>query len=218
MRVLLRISSIALLVSNFSLSRKLANGKFRLPIPHWKETYTTIFKASIFALLQLNVAAYARADTFQCKSHLSFEKMEILGAGGSGDVYRNYHDPKQRNLVIKLSHENNPAAVEHECEVLNYLSARNIPNIERCITTCDYYQKNLKYEVLSPYFESNSPPVSDFMLISDETNRLDAIATFVTTNLQILFAGVVMSDLQFLLDRDTGVASINFRFFRDLAL
>ena len=203
MHPLPRVFSIALVISNLISPTCVLAILQRFPSQPWRQPFTALCKVSIAAVFQYNLA-YARADDFFCKSHLPLEKMKILGSGGSGDVYRNYDNPKQRNFVIKLSHENNPAAVEHECEILNYLPARNIPNIERCITTCEYYQKSKKYEVLSPYFESKDPPVSDFMLIADESNRLNAIAAFVTTNLQILFAGVVLSDLQFLLDKDTG--------------
>jgi hypothetical protein len=59
------------------------------------------------------------------------------------------------------------------------------------------------YEVLTPYFKAKDP-VSDFMLIPDELIRLHAIQTFVVTNLHIIFANVVLSDLQYLLDKDTG--------------
>ena len=171
-----------------------------------RQTWVTLLTVSTPFLILFNTAS-ASSDGFQCKSNLPFESMEILGAGGSGDVYKSPNMKSLKDTVIKLSHQNNPVVVEHECEILNYLNSRNIPNIEHCIATCDVSKTGQKYEVLFPYFASENLPVSDFMLISDETDRLTAIANFVTTNLQIIFAGVVLSDLQFLLDIESGKLS-----------
>ena len=131
--------------------------------------------------------------------------MKLVGAGGSGEVYAPSSPFKgNNNYFIKRTASSNDRGIRNECAILKHLQTLHIPHIERCLSNCNT-KEDSSFIVLSPFFHAtNQPPVSDFNLISDQSRRLQTMKEFLETNLKILAANVVVSDLQYLIDRETG--------------
>ena len=131
--------------------------------------------------------------------------MKLVGAGGNGEVYAPSPPFKgNNNYFIKRTASSNDRGIRNECAILKYLQAFNIPHLESCLSNCNT-KEDSSFIVLSPFFHAtNQTPVSDFNLISDENRRLQTMKEFLETNLMILAANVVVSDLQYLIDRETG--------------
>lgn len=145
-------------------------------------------------------------------SRIDVSQLPLVGAGGSGDVYvlpARYTDPRTKgSLVLKKSKPETVDKVRHECSVLRYLEKRGVDHVELCLDTFATADQR-QAEILSPYFKTTCTPTSDFNLIADESLRRESVEGFVASNLQIMLANVAMTDLQFLLDSDTGVALMN---------
>lgn len=159
------------------------------------------------------------SQSITCDDSVVLTGVRQIGEGGSGTVYSGRLD----NLmaVAKVSSSRSQASVVHECDVLRRLARLHIDNIETCLC-CSTYRENLhdssssssstsrQVIVLQPFFTTGSSTADDNNVVSTlatvRSKQLQLIATesLLSTTVQMIRAGVALSDVQVLVNPDSG--------------
>lgn len=165
-------------------------------------------------------------------STMTLKNPKLLGYGGGGAIFSyELHDDDDPNLsrssydvnnndndkefvAVKVSWSLSAASVRNECYVLQTLQHRlaslssspdvvNALGIERCLAQIEYGpEPNRSVIFVQPVMPTTSiSSVSDLRSVSSQKI---AVRTIIRTALQMLSAGVVTTDVQPLIDPDTG--------------
>ena len=143
-----------------------------------------------------------------------------IGQGGSGTVYSGRLDTLM--AVAKVSSSRSQASIVHECDVLRRLASLHVDNIETCLC-CSAYRENLHESsssssssisrqviVLQPFFTTGSSTADDNNVVStlaavhSRQSQLIATESLLRTTVQMIRAGVALSDVQVLVNPDSG--------------
>ena len=129
----------------------------------------------------------------------------LLGAGGGGAVFATHpmNDANSSNndVAVKISWVRSASSVEHECKVLQELEMKRTRNVERCIGMETYPPDTKRVMIaLQPVVEN---AVSRVDKINPDVQPL-AVQGIIQTFLDMLHANVVTTDVQTLMDKETG--------------
>ena len=131
----------------------------------------------------------------------------LLGAGGGGAVFATHpmYDPNTNNInndvAVKISWARSASSVEHECKVLQELEMKHTRNVERCLGIESYPPDSRRVMIaLQPVVEN---AVSRVDKINRDVQPL-AVQEIIQTLIDMLHANVVTTDVQTLMDKDTG--------------
>jgi hypothetical protein len=128
----------------------------------------------------------------------------LLGAGGGGAVFATHPMngvPNQDDIAVKISWVRSASSVERECKVLQELEVKHTRNVERCLGMETYPPDSERVMIaLQPVVEN---AVSRVDKINPNVQPL-AVQAIVRTLLDMLHANVVTTDVQTLMDKETG--------------
>ena len=132
----------------------------------------------------------------------------LLGAGGGGAVFAthpmnapNANNNNNNNVAVKISWTRSASSVKHECQVLQELEAKHTRNVERCLGMEAYPPNSKRVMIaLQPVVEN---AVSRVDKINPDVQPL-AVQGIIETFLDMLHANVVTTDVQTLMEKDTG--------------
>ena len=131
----------------------------------------------------------------------------LLGAGGGGAVFATHpmNDLNTNNIkndvAVKISWTRSASSVEHECKVLQELEVKRTRNVERCLGMEAYPPDSKRVMIaLQPVVEN---AVSRVDKINPNVQPV-AVQRIIQTLLDMLHANIVTTDVQTLMDKDTG--------------
>jgi hypothetical protein len=127
----------------------------------------------------------------------------LLGAGGGGAVFATHpmNSPNNNDIAVKISWVRSAPSVERECKVLQELEVKHTRNVERCLGEETYPPDSKRVMIaLQPVVEN---AVSRVDKINPNVQPL-AVQAIVQTLLDMLHANVVTTDVQTLIDKETG--------------
>ncbi|KAK1737984.1 hypothetical protein QTG54_011278 [Skeletonema marinoi] len=130
----------------------------------------------------------------------------LLGAGGGGAVFATHpmndgSSTHNNDVAVKISWVRSASSVEHECKVLQELEVKHTRNVEWCVAM-ETYPPDIKRVMiaLQPVVEN---AVSRVDKIIPDVQPL-AVQAIVQTFIDMLHANVVTTDVQTLMDKETG--------------
>ncbi len=141
----------------------------------------------------------------------------FLGSGGGGAVFSYHDDDGDKDIAIKFSWVRSAKSVERECDVLNVLAAGpntkwskdDIPshtrNVEKCLGSERYARDPRRVVIALEPVVDNVSAVSTVAEVDKETQKI-AVEDIVCTMVDMLAANVVTTDVQPLINRQTGKA------------
>lgn len=128
----------------------------------------------------------------------------LLGAGGGGAVFATHpmNGPNNNaDVALKISWVRSASSVERECKVFQELETKQARNVERCLGMETYPLDSQRVMIaLQPVVEN---AVSRIDKINPNVQPL-AVQAIVRTFLDMLHANVVTTDVQTLMDKETG--------------
>lgn len=157
----------------------------------------------------------------------------FLGAGGGGAVFSYQREQQQRQqreeveeeeakigsvsltskhhsssdrVAVKVSWVGSAASVRNECAVLNFMNEQGpVRGVEQCLA-CLEYAKDPRRSVifLEPVVEATATVSSLTDLVSESPQQERATADLMHTAAQMLATGVVTTDVQPLISKETG--------------
>jgi hypothetical protein len=174
----------------------------------------------------------AKPQTAVC-NEISLSSFAKAGAGGSGIVFSATTLRKDQNppisAAVKVSWTSTTDSVLRECEILKLLERSNVQGVEKCIGDCTWSEddprvprelltsiasrdsastgsrsKTHQVIVKTPFFASKRLPVGSLDDVDSDGSKVVAVRRLVSTMVQMLAAGLATSDLQPLIDPDTG--------------
>lgn len=161
--------------------------------------------------------------------NLDIELKSLAGAGGTGRVYQGTARALSKSIVyesvaVKVSLPTTKPRLQNECEILHHLEQKRVNHVDKCISTCSLVPNNnlgdfatVLYPFKSPT-NANSFIVSSIAIIPSPEVAKTAACQLLQTVIEIILAGVVVTDLQFLADTMTGdVLLIDFTEARMIA-
>lgn len=132
--------------------------------------------------------------------------MSRLGAGGGGTTFSGMIGGNVPDSVAKISWERSKQSVENECKVLKYLEKYHVDHVEKCVALCDgsgSIPSSRSVAVMTPLFtaEKGTSPVATLGAIGKSSDSLRrAMVALISTTVQMVKAGVALSDVQLLID------------------
>ena len=156
------------------------------------------------------------SQSITCDDSVILTGVQQIGQGGSGTVYSGRLDTLM--AVAKVSSSRSQASVVHECDVLRRLALLHVDNIETCLC-CSTYRENLhgssssssrQVIVMQPFFTTGSSTSDDNNVVStlaavrSKQSQLIATESLLRTTVQMIQAGVALSDVQVLVNPDSG--------------
>lgn len=133
--------------------------------------------------------------------------LQNIGAGGSGSVYKGVLSSANLPVAVKVSWVTTFEPVRRECEVLDFLAMKgNARNVEKCIADCEYLVDGQprKMILLYPFFQSPKTSITSFKNTMEHDITKRAVGNLVESMIQLVGSGVILTDLQYLVDPDTG--------------
>jgi len=154
---------------------------------------------------QLPNGSVELSNTLTSFSEYKLTNPILLGAGGGGAVFATHpmNDPNLSNndVAVKISWVRSASSVEHECKVLQELEVKHTRNVERCVAMETYPPDTKRVMIaLQPVVEN---AVSRVDKINPDVQPL-AVQGIVQTFIDMLHANVVTTDVQTLMDKETG--------------
>ena len=169
-------------------------------------------------ILPLSINAIDYNSFIEDDNGHKYETVSFLGEGGSGTVYLARESSTKFNsndkYVLKISH-GNPKGVQNECKILNYFeSSLNTKYYKNGVPKCICEVNNIHLSplknnkngvdtaiVMKPYFDN---PSSTFDSLKSTSIREKAVTRFIDIVADLLKTGIVSTDLQPLIDSNTG--------------
>ncbi len=139
----------------------------------------------------------------------------FLGSGGGGAVFSYYDDDSNKDIAIKFSWVRSAKSVERECDVLKVLEAgsninrsegNNLSptrNVEKCLGMERYGPDPRRVVIALEPVVDNVRAVSTVAEVDKEKQTI-AVEAIVCTMVDMLAANVVTTDVQPLINRETG--------------
>jgi hypothetical protein len=144
----------------------------------------------------------ALSQTLSNFKAFSLKNPVLLGSGGGGAVFStDAHDGSNKKVAIKVSWVRSADSVKRECEIMRKLEENNTRNVERCLGLEPYAEDTRRIVVaLEPVV--NNPTA----IIIGETPEVQkkVVQAIIRTMVDMLVANVVTSDVQILIEKDTG--------------
>lgn len=144
------------------------------------------------------------SNTISNFKSFSLKNPVLLGSGGGGAVFStDAHDGtnSQQKIAIKVSWVGSANSVKNECEILQRLEENQTRNVERCLGM-EVYPQDLRRIMIAL-----EPVVDDAIAnIAGETREVQEKVTqgIVRTMVDMLVANIVTTDVQLLINRETG--------------
>ena len=195
------LASLLLPLSNIMLT--LGKNLFKKVLV--RSTAASIAFSIAFPVEPSKVLAAPRAMHRQC-GNLELD-LEMIGSGGSGTVFRGNVKGKEP-VVVKVSREASEKSVKREAAILIKLEQKHVSNVERFVDSCDMdIGEGNKYfaGAFRPYL--NPPESSSIAAIkNDDSGLIKAKASqqLMRTVVEMVGANIALSDLQILIEPDTG--------------
>lgn len=126
----------------------------------------------------------------------------LLGSGGGGAVFSTHSlDGQNKDIAVKISWVRSASSVERECRILKELEHKNTRNVETCVGVERYPQDTQRAVI------ALEPVVDNAVARVDKINQdvqVLAVQSIVRTLIDMLGANVVTTDVQALMDRESG--------------
>jgi hypothetical protein len=164
------------------------------------------FKVLVIHLL--NTSLLSPHESFICGPYQVHLQSKV-GEGGTGIVFEGRIVGRESQpYAMKISKsESSLHKIVKECQLLQVLEQNKVTNIEKCVSPCSSTNPEPLGILLDPFFHPSSRSsliVSDITSIDDSAVQVKASVTLLTTVLQIIQSGYTVSDLQPLIDNQTG--------------
>lgn len=133
---------------------------------------------------------------------LSLQNPVLLGSGGGGAVFStNVEGKSGKDLAIKVSWIRSALSVKRECETLNKLEEKGTRNVIKCLGIEQYPQDTRRVMIaLEPVVDNTIATISG---VNKDVQTL-SVQAIVKTLVDMLAANVVTTDVQPLMNRETG--------------
>ena len=133
----------------------------------------------------------------------SLQDFELLGSGGGGAVFATTTRVNEINqkIALKVSWIRSSNSVSNECKVLNILQDQNTRHVEQCLANEPYPLDERRVMILmQPVVENAIARIDEV----NETVRIKSVQGIIEAMVDILAANVVTSDVQPLINRESG--------------
>ena len=133
----------------------------------------------------------------------SLQDFELLGSGGGGAVFATTTRVNEINqkVALKVSWVRSANSVSNECKILNILQNQNTRHVEQCLANEPYpLDKRRVMILMQPVVENADARVDEV----NETVRIKSVQGIIEAMVDILAANVVTSDVQPLINRESG--------------
>lgn len=176
-------------------------------IPNEIYTHATPSAEAQIKTWQLSNGSVELSNPLTSFSQYKLTNPILLGAGGGGAVFATHPMNTPNNaknsddVAVKISWVRSAASVTHECKVLQELEVKHTRNVERCLGT-EVYPLDSKRVMIAL-----QPVVENAVSRVDKINpdvQPRAVQEIIQTFLDMLNANVVTTDVQTLMDKETG--------------
>jgi len=132
----------------------------------------------------------------------SLQNPVLLGSGGGGSVFSTRASGESgKDFAVKVSWIRSAASVKRECDILSRLEENGTRNVEKCLGSEQYPQDTRRVMILlEPVVDST---VSSVTGVNKDVQAL-SVQAIVKTLVDMLAANVVTTDVQPLINRETG--------------
>jgi hypothetical protein len=149
-------------------------------------------------------------------SNTIVDAMQRVGKGGSGEVYRGtstksgHKSARPNDVVVKISYPTTINAVEREYDVLGELRNKGVQKhiesgVDKCIIDFEGSSAGKSIAVImEPYFNPSEQITKEGLDEYTPFARKTAITNLITTMVDLLSAGISLSDMQVLVNGQTG--------------
>mmetsp|Transcript_117881 Transcript_117881/g.229198 ORF Transcript_117881/g.229198 Transcript_117881/m.229198 type:complete len:282 (+) Transcript_117881:1161-2006(+) len=155
---------------------------------------------------------YASAPTANNLSDIScagrrfnLKGLQPVGRGAHGTVVV---EPGG-TILLKVSYANTASKVETECSTFQYLEAKEVPHVERCLAACRL-EDGRSVALLTPYFTGSSQITSALVSSLAPSAKVVLARASAQFLVRSLMAGIAVSDLQALVRPDGSLLFIDF--------
>jgi hypothetical protein len=133
----------------------------------------------------------------------SLQDFELLGSGGGGAVFATTTSINEINqkIALKVSWIRSSNSVSNECKILNILQDQNTRHVEQCLGNEPYPLDERRVMILMQPVVENAVARIDEV---NETVRIKSVQGIIEAMVDILAANVVTSDVQSLINRESG--------------
>ena len=131
----------------------------------------------------------------------SLQNPVLLGSGGGGSVFSARAGESGKDLAVKVSWIRSAASVKRECDILSRLEENGTRNVEKCLGAEQYPQDTRRLMILlDPAVGNTENSVTG---VNKDVQAL-SVQAIVKTMVDMLAANVVTTDVQPLINRETG--------------
>jgi predicted Ser/Thr protein kinase len=156
------------------------------------------------------------SNPFIAFSQRSLLNPTLLGSGGGGAVFSmqqqssiSEHKEEQK-VAVKISWVASAESVKKECKILNLLEDKKVRNVERCLGLETYpFDNNRVMIALQPVVNDSTSSIIDL----DKAKQVACVESIMKTLVDMLSSNVVVTDVQFLINRNTGDVSSKVKCF-----